>query len=1058
MEAHVVALLEETFTENVQVAAQSLKELREEEDFIPALLQIISGEYDVDIRKQASVQLKNFILHSWDGASAEMISDENREFVLENIVGCFINTPHSVRKILRKPIERIAQISFPTDWYPMEPILEGFSSGDIDIISGCAYCIRVFFKVFEWRHGARKAIISEKVLPDTFDHIIGISQSIVEMFEDEEMDCESEMFFIMHQLVKSLYSLNRTIVLPFFYESDNMTNLFSVLGEVLTANVAQPTKKHARLEKVPGFDMKKWALRLVARFSFFFAADQKFENEDAIYAHDHFLENFMGPSLELAIGLLKLSLPYYTGDDSFIMNEKIIGIAIRILQNATGPSSTWQFIIPHLEDIVNEGLIPIFSWNQKKQELYEEEPTALMNSTESFLRNYEDPVTNCIAFSYHMAKTRTSRVIPLFFSEVFDVGFSEEVCTSAESAAMKYGAIQLITSIAQLINGGNIDFNVRDSFIQYVLSEADNNDYPYLKISVCEYIQNFVGNDMWDDDDELVAHATNTIIEFLDVENDAVIAYTSIGIRTLMGFEAGLAAVGERLQYVLDRLFSLTMETRMTETVGLLGLVIQKFPEECSIHAFDMMRGLVEHWIDFFPENTTKLSTSEVDEFITLAMTSLNTMNQLLYAIPEDSVIFENEEFIELIMSVLQNCFDCGLIYSEFMEPASIMLCSLTYSCPKPLPECIWDRVPDLLEILEASPVDHFKAFMPCLDNLVANGAEVWRESPEYTEKVIEISLNLIKCPEYDFSDVIGASQAIENMFFYMIEHMDEDVFTQIALALCGRLTNTFFNDEGEPIIVCTEDEYEELDEEEREEAQIMYYSQTLIMCVFAAIHIGLVQNPSEFVNCMIKNECFEDYLGALVNDFVKMPHRFHDLRAFVYAWGTLLCDEDVVDMLPTEIITPIVSMLLEHTHTFLLCQHDNNIDPFTLLLDSTNKTHKQERAVKTQAMIQTTSGNSEDFDVDDDEDVDNTLTQVAMRYFTTKTSVSAVLFDLRQLEDDEIETPIDEIHPLAVLHNLYESWGEFETVVGSLDDEMVNIWNTLKEAEIPELDEDEED
>eukprot|EP01088_Endostelium_zonatum_P011536 TRINITY_DN2567_c0_g1_i4.p1 TRINITY_DN2567_c0_g1~~TRINITY_DN2567_c0_g1_i4.p1 ORF type:complete len:558 (-),score=138.21 TRINITY_DN2567_c0_g1_i4:132-1805(-) len=405
-----------------------------EPQFPIMLLQICANqEVSLDTRNSAATIFKRYVNQRWvpretDDPNGFSISQEIKEVIKTNIVGCIVQVPDKLKQQLSDALGKIIDCDFPGNFPILIPTIIEFLNSALTsndeavqymVLYGTLYTVRKIIRRFENKsHPQREPL--EMIVAQTFPLLTRISNQIIGRTIEKPSDFGGSLVLLLVKIfyassshdppkyfeqvvnnsggpaellwwVRVSHELLRMAIPPGSPDDSGLDAKLGTLGEG-----PELEEKRHKADSWIWWKIKKWSMHILNRFFDKFGGleivgeggDQR---GHIVFAND-FRRDVVPSLLETVFGLMvrnRKSLCAVEG--KMYIPDKLLALLFNCFGNAVKYSQSYKIVKNFCGKFICEILYPIVCFSNKDLEIWNDDPSEFLRREWDYMEDYWDP-------------------------------------------------------------------------------------------------------------------------------------------------------------------------------------------------------------------------------------------------------------------------------------------------------------------------------------------------------------------------------------------------------------------------------------------------------------------------------------------------------------------------------------------------------------------------------------------------------------------------------------------------------------------------------------------
>ncbi|KAF8576887.1 ARM repeat-containing protein [Ramaria rubella] len=778
---------------NVRKAAElDIRRAARQEGMIAALMQIIGSDgVDLATRQACSVYLKNRLRRSYFlDPTKPAIGDQlpvlpsDRQALKSGIIPLLIASPSRPIKVqIAHSLKSIVSSDFPSQWPTLlDDTKRLLNSSEIrEVETGLTVLLEIV-KAFRYRQLDR---LTPQIVEQTFPTIVNIGTQLLQSPPAPLTPQSPEVPHLLHLILKIYKS---TLVNNLSQHQQTAESIvpwgrlfFSVVNLQVSPD-ALPQDESER-ERCEWWKAKKWAYGTLDRLFHRFGSPSQLPSplKEYLPFAEHFVTTFAPEIIKTYLHQLDL----YTSGQVWL-SRKCQYLIFQFLTECVKPKSTWALLKDHFERLVSSYVFPQMSFNEARQESWENDPVDFVRTAMDEYEDYSSPVSSASGFMMSLARNRTKTTfLPI-------LGFINSVLGSNASAPQRYGALSMTSLLAPcMVRHPTVKPALETFLMTHILHEFNSPD-GYMRYIACQVLGSVAKFDLeWSNEGNLSQHF-HAVVKALDdpelpVRVAAVEALTALIQRHASVKTAVMPMVGKVVQDILK----LSDETDLE----LLNNVMETMVKHYSTELLPVAAQLTARLCELYQRLVKETVASQPEEDDTTYDTALNDVGEdKTYAAMGMSKTILTASFN--IVSSLDSSPDILVQLQEIIAPIIIytldnlaldllsnvydLVDSLTFTLRRISP-CMWPIYELTYKLFKADAVDFLEEMLPCLDNFISYGKDVFIQRPDYRAMAVDIYTTAMNSDHLGENDRVNGCKIAESLLLNLRGAMDDALPTFVT-------------------------------------------------------------------------------------------------------------------------------------------------------------------------------------------------------------------------------------------------------------------------------------
>eukprot|EP01132_Coremiostelium_polycephalum_P003953 gene3953-4939_t len=820
-------------------AEKQLNELKPTPGYSQLLLKIVAAnDVDISIRMGANLFLKNMVIARWRTPDYH-ISDEDAQFIKDNIIDGLVNSHPLLRAQIEYMIEVIANIDFPNNWTGLLPKLISFiTSQDQNLVMAGLTGLQLAMKKFIYASPNRR-----KPLKDICAQILPILLKIFE-FLGTIQTVESAM---MQRRISKIYLyIFKSKVPEILVQPDVFKSWLSQFVRIIRRDLA-PNEQAASeddLKHCHWWLLKKCVSRILN--TIFMRAGRTLPTDPATIKKlkSLYMPKFSVEVMEIYLDVLKNKSKYP------VFPERYLHHLIEYFNNSIYFGVTYKSLKPMLQPFIQEILFPMICFNDKDAERWEDDPHDYLRSQFTLNIEFYDARLESINFIIQsVAKRGRANLDAIMGFCIQILNHYNSQPANERNIRQKDGALVIISALSTYLKG--IKFyrdNLEAMLTLHIFPELQS-PHGFLRARACTIFAEFY--DVKFQNPVAYTAALKQVLMLMSDRDLPVRVKSGSSICQLILSPYSSDEIAPIIPQLLDKIFTLMGEIESEELVQSLESIIKKFKQQVYPYAHTLCQRLTETLYRLM-----ELEKDDTDNISVASHECLLTFSTLLRATRDYTDLFPQYEVF--IVPILQKLLHQD--YMMYFEETFRILTCLTYYQKKISP-AVWTLFPQIIALFDECAIDFIQNMVNPLDNYISYGTEEFlNPTKNYLASIVDLFKKMIDDIGTSPTDALEACKIIESVLQRCKGRVDPAIPLILESAI-KRLLN-------------------QSKENNMNKAFLVYLLETVANCLY--------YNPQLTVNFLQTHNLVEPVFGYWFKHIAKFQ-RYYDKKLSVMALSSLL-------------------------------------------------------------------------------------------------------------------------------------------------------------------------
>jgi len=737
--------------EERKAAEESLNQFQYTPQHLVRLLQIIvDGSCDMAVRQVASIHFKNFIAKNWspnDPDESPKVLESDKAMVRENILGFIVQVPPLLRAQLGESIKTIIHSDYPEQW----PSLLHWVTHNLELqnqIFGALYVLRVLARKYEFKSEDERIPLYH-IVEETFPRLLSIFSKLVQIV-NPPIEVADLIKLICKIFWSSIY-----LEIPKQLFDPNVFNAWMVLFINLLERPVpvegQPIDPEIR-KSWGWWKVKKWTIHILNRLYTRFG-DLKLQKPESKAFAQMFQKTYAGKILACHMQLLNA---IRTGD---YLPDRVINLVLQYLTNSVTKNSMYQMMQPQIDILLFEIIFPLMCFNDKDQNLWDEDPHEYVRKGYDIIEDLYSPRTAAMDFVSELVRKRGKNNLQKFIHFVVDIFRRyDEAPADLKPYRQKDGALLAIGTLCDKLKQTDpYKSELERMLVQHVFPEFSSR-VGHLRAKAAWVAGQYAHINFSDPNN--FRQAMHCIVSGMRDPDLPVRVDSVFALRSFVEACKDLDEIRPILPQLLDEFFKLMNEVENEDLVFTLETIVDKFGEEMAPYALGLCQNLAAA---FWRCMASSEADDEADDSGALAavgcLRAISTILESISSLPHLFIQIE-PTLLPIMRRMLTS--DGQDVYEEVLEIVSYM----TFFSPT-ISLDMWSLWPLMMEALNDWAIDFFENILVPLDNYISRGTDHFLacKDPDYQQSLWNALQSIMMDENMEDSDIEPAPKLIEVLF-----------------------------------------------------------------------------------------------------------------------------------------------------------------------------------------------------------------------------------------------------------------------------------------------------
>lgn len=719
----------------------------------------------------AAVQLGQCVQYHWKYHSVEqaerisvsgfkyiVLSEQDKEAVRQQIIVKMYECQNkAIVKQLIRSVQTIALLDYPDKWGSLQEHIASAlrSENERGILAGlqALFCLA---KKYEYELGPEREPLF--AIMSAFQGDLG---SIAEKALASAAENEAAQAILV-QVIKVFYTANQLFLCPHVKEMgllQSWMGLFkTVLDMAVPAALDSPTEdpdEVAARDKSTYWKMKAQAARMAFRLFSKYANLKYVKNDEQELAFcTAFQQTFAEPLLESTLQLL-----FRTGTN--FLGSKTLNFVIKLVSSASKIDVTMAKMVPFVDKIMYEKLVPLMMVTAKDQQLFTDDPIEFIRRQNDIMETVYQPRNSAIDLLQYLCqhkaagagrKAKPEYLVPfLTFASKNMADFKAAMAGGVaadwrieEALLFAVGHLQEQIGLYK-----DLKASIEPMLKEHVLPLLSAGQ-PMLQSRACwmygEYADFKIG------EDDHVRAATDGIYQCLYSAHLPVRFQAGLALAKMLVNDVASEALKPHLQQVLEVYLKAMEDIDSEEIIDALERIMEQYADEMGPYAVQIATQLVKKYQAMVTEDPNAEDDDE-EEQILAATKCVTAIRRILEAVHKDKATMM--EIMRIIYPVMMYSLTPDGLDSIDDGLDCINTC-IYYGCSPDtrVPIELWKLLPQMMHITAGADndVDGGFAFEQlalvanCLSNFIAKDpVTLMTVGPDQTETYFALAVKFVQ-------------------------------------------------------------------------------------------------------------------------------------------------------------------------------------------------------------------------------------------------------------------------------------------------------------------------
>jgi hypothetical protein len=690
-------------TNDIKLAGEFLEQARVVEGFIPALLLImVNKELHIHIRQQAAINIKTVVIDNWKiRNNINKISINDRLALKATVLQALISVADQKKLIVMMElvIKKIADLDFPKDWGDFLPeiINKLKATTDFPTIYGCLIAFKCLCKNYEVLLDEDRAPLVAMVQA-CFPLLEHFAQALLTNYTEEAalaMNCILKTFYYSVNIQLPAYLVNeKTIAVWMMYVKVLVEKDVPKEVESLPVDNDEAYKR----EKNIHWNNKKWCGRILQRFVQKHG-NVKYETNETKGFATLYTNTYSMQFLDIFLKAIDRRKTHFVA-------HKFTYFATKNLYYALRNETLRKALLPFLETIMLEHLVPMTFITQKDEDDWQNDPLEYLRREEDFTdrtNNIKNVALDFIEAICKIAADGDSYLMRLmrFAAHVFTTN-THPFTNQPADLRLKEALLNIIGMLRDLIlQNEAITDNMEGLLEKFVIPEFSST-VGFLRARACWLFGEF-GVIPFKNRNTVVL-AVHGITKCIQDQELPVKVKASISLNCVLEHKEAVELIAPSLKGFLEIYLNLMDKVDNEGIVAALEGVIESFSEHITPFAYDLIASLSTAYFKYISTKADEGDDDDddgaMDEVELAAAGCLTAIKTILNSKIPQELFYKTEDLIFPILNYTLSEEGC-----DFIDDGLAILNSILYNC-KIISEKMWSYFPVLNYLVAGKPAN----------------------------------------------------------------------------------------------------------------------------------------------------------------------------------------------------------------------------------------------------------------------------------------------------------------------------------------------------------------
>lgn len=865
---------------NVHKQAElTIRNIEGQNGFLTTVLHILSNqEAELGARQAAAIYFKNRISKAWDppkGAIAvSPIEQSERVVIKQELLQVMTKAPQAVKVQLTASLNAILTTDFPEQWPDLlHQLQSALTSQDLETVYVSLVSLRELIKVYQWRaQDKREPLIQAVKL------LFPTVQTVVSKLVHQQTDEAAEMIKLA---LKSYHAAIQSDFPVCLQDPASLVAWGTLFLQLVEKKVDNDTSLDAEdRERLAWWKTKKWAYHCLNRIFSRYGNPTLLASNNTKYMGfaKTFVVNFAPDILHAYLKQVDLWVQH-----EIWLSHKCTALIAAFLTDCIKNKTMWQLVKPHAQSLIAYFVFPQMCFSDSDAQLWSEDPVEFVHKRIDPLEDFHSPHMHASNLLIDMARHRRKQTfmhILTFTNELLTKYL--ETSPEQRNGKEKDGALNIVGCLSnEILEKQAVASMMEPFFVTHVFPEFDS-PFPFLRARACNITQQFSGFDFAGD--ENMSTLYNKLLGCLKDNELPVKVHAALALQPLIRHESVRDAMIPNLPFIMQELLNLTNEIDADVLAAVMEEFVEVFAEQLVPFAVQLCTQLRDTFLRIMEDVSQaqkdvseedilsgSINTDGVADKTMAAMGVLKTIGTLILSLQSTPEMLQQLETV--LHPVISYTLENSIIdlYDEIFE----IIDSCTFSA-KTISEPMWNVLALIYKTFKSSAMDFMEEMLPCLDNYISYGSQVFCTSQDHQAMMYDIIETVMNNDRVGESDRVCACKLIESLLLNCRGHMDSYIPSFLNLAFQFIFANSMKSVEFK--VHCLEVVINSL-----------YYNPSLTMRILEENHwvkgfFGLwFQHLNKFSRVHDKKLVIAALCAILETPFDQMPGSLHE------GWPSLL-------------------------------------------------------------------------------------------------------------------------------------------------------------------------
>lgn len=770
-------------------AELELKTAEEHHGFTDALLDILQGEQEEQVRLSTVVYLKNRVTRGWspseDSPQNKAIGEDEKLRFRERLLPVLASSPPRIRQQLVPVLQKILHHDFPEKWPAFINItVQLLNTNDASSVFAGLQCLLAICRVYRFKSGENRTDF-DKIVEATFPRLLTIGQGLVNEISEDA----GEMLHIVLKAYKhaTFFDLAKSL-----REQQVVVGWCTLFLQTVAKDVPPTALPEDLTERESNhwWKAKKWAYfnlnRLFVRYGNP-SSLQKGNGEDYTEFAKMFTVSF---APEILKGYLQVIEKWVA--KSTWLSRPCLSYTLVFLDECVRPKQMWGHLKPHLDSLVTHFLFPVMCLSEDDVEKFDSDPEEYLHHKLNFYEEVSAPDVAATNFLVTLTKVRRKHTLDILTFVNTIVTEYEQTADDNKNHIAKEGALRMIGTLSSVILGKKspIAEQVEYFLVRYVFPDFRSTQ-GFLRARACDTVEKFEQLDFKDPNNLLIIY--RNILECMADPELPVRVEAALALQPLIRHDIIRTNMQQNIPQIMQQLLKLANEVDVDALSNVMEDFVEVFAAELTPFAVALSEQLRDTYLRIVRELLEKNEKRDdgddsygdyLDDKSITALGVLQTIGTLILTLESTPDVLLHMESI--LMPVIQVTLENKLydLYNEVFE----IIDSCTFAA-KSISPTMWQAFELIHSTFKAGAELYLEDMLPALDNFVQYGSQHLVSTPPYLEAMFSMVQDMFADEKVGGVDRICACKLAEGMMLSLRGHIDQYVLAFVEMAM-RTLTN----------------------------------------------------------------------------------------------------------------------------------------------------------------------------------------------------------------------------------------------------------------------------